>query len=210
MRNYIFDLDGTLINSSEEVMKCFSCAFEKSGYPLDKSRLTPEIIGPPLDEIVQNLAPKLKDKDKIAELVSNFSYFYDNEENDISKIYDGVFEVLEKLKNSNCRLFMATFKPTAPTMRIIHQFNLNYFEDIYTIDKFGEFITKTDMIKIILDKYKLNRSETCMVGDAVSDMSAAKSAGVYAIGALWGYGRNKQPLIENADITLKIITELIK
>lgn len=210
MRNYIFDLDGTLINSSEEVMKCFSMAFEKSEYPLDKSRLTPEIIGPPLDEIIQNLAPEINDKNKIDELVKNFSYFYDNEQNDISKIYDGVYEVLETLQKDNCRLFMATFKPTAPTMRIVSQFNLNYFEEIYTIDKFGEFITKTDMINIILDKYGLDKNETCMVGDAVSDVKSAKSAGVLAIGALWGYGKDKQPLIENSDITLKNIKELLK
>lgn len=210
MRNYIFDLDGTLINSSEEVMKCFSMAFEKSEYPLDKSRLTPEIIGPPLDEIIQNLAPEINDKNKIDELVKIFSYFYDNEQNDISKIYDGVYEVLETLQKDNCRLFMATFKPTAPTMRIVSQFNLNYFEEIYTIDKFGEFITKTDMINIILDKYGLDKNETCMVGDAVSDVKSAKSAGVLAIGALWGYGKDKQPLIENSDITLKNIKELLK
>ena len=210
MRNYIFDLDGTLINSSEEVMKCFSMTFEKSEYPLDKSRLTPEIIGPPLDEIIQNLAPEINDKNKIDELVKNFSYFYDNEQNDISKIYDGVYEVLETLQKDNCRLFMATFKPTAPTMRIVSQFNLNYFEEIYTIDKFGEFITKTDMINIILDKYGLDKNETCMVGDAVSDVKSAKSAGVLAIGALWGYGKDKQPLIENSDITLKNIKELLK
>ena len=210
MRNYIFDLDGTLINSSQEVMKCFSQAFEKSGYPLDSSRLTPEIIGPPLDEIIQNLAPELQDKNKIAELVNNFSYFYDNEIDDISKIYDGVYEVLENLKNNDCKLFMATLKPTAPTLRIIRQFKLDYFEDIYTIDKFGEFITKADMINIIVDKYKLKKEETCMVGDAVSDMSAAKSAGVCAIGVLWGYGKNKEPLIKISDITFESIYDLIK
>ena len=209
-KNYIFDLDGTLINSFDEVKKCFILAFEKAKYPVDRSRLTPEIIGPPLYDIVCNIIPEEKDENKIHQIVKNYNFFYDNEENDISKIYNGVFKVLDNLKKNNCRIFMATYKPDAPTLRIVKQFNFtDYFEEIYTIDKFGEHITKTQMIEIILEKYNLKKSETVMVGDAVSDMVCAKSAGVVAAGALWGYGNEKQPLINNADYTLKSIEELL-
>lgn len=208
MNNYIFDLDGTLINSSKEVLLCMEKAFQQSNYPLDKNRLNHNVIGPPLKEIIKLLAPELEDELKISEIVNNFRELYDNDKNDISEVYRGVYKILTKLKQNGKRLFMATFKPTKPTMRIIEQFGFDCFEEIYTIDKFEKHITKEEMIIDILKKYNLEKSETCMIGDAVSDMKAAKSAGVVAVAATWGYGDNKKPLIENADIVINSIEEL--
>ena len=208
MNNYIFDLDGTLINSSKEVLLCMEKAFLQSNYPLDKNRLNHNVIGPPLKEIIKLLAPELEDELKISEIVNNFRELYDNDKNDISEVYGGVYKILTKLKQNGKRLFMATFKPTKPTMRIIEQFGFDCFEEIYTIDKFEKHITKEEMIIDILKKYNLEKSETCMIGDAVSDMKAAKSAGVVAVAATWGYGDNKKPLIENADRVINLIEEL--
>lgn len=209
MHNYIFDLDGTLINSYNEVMHCFEKAFEKSNYPLDKTRLTPNIIGPPLYDIVTGLVPELKDLEKIEEIIENFCYYYDKKEDDVSCVYDGVYEVLEKLKSNGKRLFMATLKPTNSTNRIIKQFNLDYFEDVYTIDKFGLPISKTKMISDIIEKYELNKSETLMVGDSTTDMISAKNNEIKAIGVMWGYGENKTPLIQESDQVINNIRDIL-
>ena len=208
MHNFIFDLDGTLINSSNEVLNCLEKAFDKANYPLDKTRLSTDIIGPPLKTIINNLAPELENEDKLNEIMKNFRHIYDYDDKDVSEIYSGVYECLDELKNSKCRIFMATFKPTIPTMRIVKQFKLNYFDDIYTIDKFDRHITKEEMLANIIEKYKLNPKETAMIGDAKTDMTAAKMAGITGIGALWGYGSDKSGLIENADFTINTIGEL--
>ena len=207
-KNYIFDLDGTIINSSNEVLLCMELAFDKANYVIDKSMLTPNVIGPPIKQIIQTIAPDLSDENKINEIIANFRSFSDNDEKDISEIYEGIYEVLKNLKSQGCKLFIATFKPKKPTLRIIEQFNLKFFEDVYTIDKFKTHITKEEMISQIIEKYNLDKSQTVMIGDAKTDMTAAKAAGVMAVGALWGYGDDKQPLIDNADITIKEIKEL--
>ena len=209
IKNYIFDLDGTLIDSSKEVIECMYRAFIEANYPVDKSSLTSNLIGPPLNEIIQNIAPELKDENKLSQIMSNFEKIYDNDENDISEIYDGIYEILEKLEADGKKLFMATFKPSAPTYRIVKQFKLNYFEDIYTIDKFDKHITKAEMIEDIIKKYNLNKDETVMIGDALNDIDAAKKAGIKAIGVLWGYGDDKKPLIENADIIINKAEEIL-
>lgn len=208
MRNFIFDLDGTIINSSKEVLLCFEKAFEKSGYKIDKSRLTPNVIGPPLKEILKLIAPDLQDEDMISEIIKNFRQLYDYEENDISEYYQGIQEFLNDAKKENKKLFIATFKPDKPTRRIVEQFKMDMFDDIYTIDKFGKHITKSEMILDILAKYNLKKEETVMIGDAASDVIAAKEAGVTGIGVLWGYGDNKTALRENADIIVENTEEL--
>ena len=209
IRNYIFDLDGTLINSSKEVIECMYKAFVEADYPVDKSKLTSNLIGPPLKQIISNIAPELNDEGKFSEIMFNFRRIYDNDENDISEIYSGVYDVLSALKEKKCRLFIATFKPSAPTFRIVKQFKLNYFEDVYTIDKFEKHITKEEMIKDIISKYNLKKEETVMIGDALNDVMAAKNNGIKAIGALWGYGDDKKPLIENADIVIERAEEIL-
>lgn len=209
-KNYIFDLDGTLVNSSAEVLKCFEKAFEKANFKIDKTRLIPDIIGPPLPEIIKTIVPNIEDENKISEIIQYFRGFYDYSENDISIMYDGIYDLLRDLKNSDCRLFIATFKPQVPTLRLIKKFQLEaFFDDIYAIDKFGEKITKEEMIKDIISTYNLKKEETVMIGDAASDMIAAKQVNIKGIGVLWGYGSDKEPLKQNADYVLCNVGEAL-
>ena len=207
INNYILDLDGTIINSSNEVLLCFEKAFAQSNYKIDKSRLTPNVIGPPLKEIIKLIAPEINEND-IEIVMENFRLIYDYDEHDISEYYSGVLEFLNKAKNSGKKLFIATYKPEKPTRRIEKQFKMNMFEEIYTIDKFGEHITKTQMINDILNKFNLKKEETVMIGDASSDVISAKEAGVTGIGVLWGYGDDKTNLIKNSDYVVKNTQEL--
>lgn len=208
--NWIFDLDGTLVNSSEEVLECFKKAFKASDYEIDESRFTSDVIGPPLRQIIHTLVPELSDEETITRVVTNFRQIYDYDENDISVMYDGMFDLLQQLKKEGKKLFIATFKPTIPTMRLVKNFNLSIFDDIYTIDKFGKQITKSEMIEDIISKYNLDKSRTVMIGDASSDVIAAKDAGVTGIGVLWGYGSDKTKLIENADRIVERAEELLE
>lgn len=207
INNYILDLDGTIINSSNEVLLCFEKAFAQSNYKIDKSRLTPNVIGPPLKEIIKLIAPEINEND-VEIVMENFRLIYDYDEHDISEYYSGVLEFLNKAKNSGKKLFIATYKPEKPTRRIEKQFKMDMFEEIYTIDKFGEHITKTQMINDILNKFNLKKEETVMIGDASSDVISAKEAGVTGIGVLWGYGDDKTNLIKNSDYVVKNTQEL--
>ena len=208
-KNYIFDLDGTLVNSSEEVLLCFKKSFEEAKYKIDLSRLTSDVIGPPLKQIIQTIAPELQDDNKIDEIMRNFRRIYDYDENDISVMYEGIYDLCCDLKKQDCKLFIATFKPTIPTIRLVNKFHLDkLFDDIYTIDKFGTKITKEEMISSIISKYNLEKKQTVMIGDAASDMIAAKGADIDGIGVLWGYGSNKDALIENANHVVNDVKEL--
>ncbi|MBP3821494.1 HAD-IA family hydrolase [bacterium] len=208
-QNYIFDLDGTLINSSEEVLNCFEKAFKEANYDIDNSKLTSDVIGPPLRQIIQTIAPELVDDDKINDIMLNFRRIYDYDENDISIMYDEIYDLLCDLKNKGYKLYIATFKPKIPTMRIVKKFHLDeIFNDVYTIDKFGTKITKEEMILNIISSYNLEKDQTVMIGDALSDMIASKKAGIDGIGVLWGYGSDKEPLKENSKYVVKDVKEL--
>lgn len=208
IKNFIFDLDGTLVNSSNEVLLCFKKAFAASDVKIDEKRLNTDVIGPPLVEIIKLIAPDLKNEDKINEVMQNFRQIYDYDENDITTFYDGIYEFLQKLKKEDKKIFLATFKPMLPTMRIVKKLKLDMFDDIYTIDKFGDKISKTEMIEDIVSKYNLKKEETVMIGDAITDMIAANEANVVSVAALWGYESDKEKLKSFASVAINNIREL--
>ena len=209
IKNYIFDLDGTIVNSSQEILACFKKAFEKSNYEIDETRLTSNVIGPPLTEILKTIAPEIKDEEKLDEIGKNFRKIYDNNNEHFGLMYEGMFDYLNWLKQQDFNVFVATFKPMVPTIRIVKMLRLEaIFDDIYTIDKFGGNFSKEEMVRDILDVYELNAEETAMIGDAPTDMKAGKVNRVKAVGVLWGYGVDKQPLIDAADIVVKNVAEL--
>ena len=148
-----------------------------------------------LSEIKEDPKEDNKDDNKIDEIVQNYKQLYDYDENDISVMYDGIYDLLSELKNSGKNLFMATFKPIVPTMRIIRMFKMeNFFTDVYAIDKFGMYNSKTEMLKDIVKEYKLNPSQTVMIGDAETDVISARKAGIKSVGVLWGYCSDKTNL----------------
>ena len=206
--NYIFDLDGTLINSSEEVLMCLKKAFITANCFIDETLFKSDIIGPPVKDIIKNLTPDIQDEIKLNEVMQNFRLIYDYDENDISVLYSGIEDFIKDLKESGCKLFVATFKPKIPTIRLVNKFFPNVFDDVYTIDKYDKTMTKSEMLEDIISKYGLNKSETVMIGDAQSDMLAAKSVGRAGIGVMWGYSNDKIGLLELADICIQNIEEL--
>jgi phosphoglycolate phosphatase len=201
-------MDGTLMDSSVEVMMCLERAFEAENIEIDKRLLTSNIIGPPMDGIVRSVKNDISKK-QCDKVIDTFRKFYDENDLGCARLYDGVFETLTFLKEQGKRLFIATYKPTQPALHFAKKFKLDMFEDIYTLDKVeGKEITKTFMISDILEKYSLDAKKSVMIGDAIGDVTSAKDNGVFAVAALWGYGDNKQPLLDVCDFAADDIADL--
>jgi len=75
--NFIFDLDGTLADSSDEVLSCLEKAFNNCNVSFDKEKLNTDIMGPSLAEIVKLIKPELKDEKIINDIVVEYRRLYD-------------------------------------------------------------------------------------------------------------------------------------
>lgn len=211
IENFIFDMDGTILNSSTEVLKCLRKAYEETGIAYDASRISTDVIGPPLRGIFQLISPEITDSEVLDRLESVYRKYYDYSEDDSSVLYDGIFDLLNLLNKMNKKLFIATNKPAIPTMRLMKSLGLDFFIDIYTLDKFeNKQINKKMMVKDIIDKYNLDKAKTVMIGDASGDVQAGKINGILSVGVLWGYAKDKKPLIEASDLVVDSVLELIE
>ena len=117
-RHVIFDLDGTLINSSESVLGSFASAFENCNREL-KYPLTEEIIGPPLMETLSNLSGT-KDPSVLELLAQQFKKNYDEEGFLQTKVYPGISVMLGILTRHDICMYVVTNKRIPPTLKILH------------------------------------------------------------------------------------------
>jgi len=186
-RHVIFDLDGTLINSSESVLGSFASAFENCNREL-KYPLTEEIIGPPLMETLSNLSGT-KDPSVLELLAQQFKKNYDEEGFLQTKVYPGISVMLGNLMRHDICMYVVTNKRIAPTLKILHHLGWDhYFVNICCTDSFNELAkSKADLIKHTLEIHNI-KNEVFYIGDTEEDMIASRDAKVPFVFVKWGYG----------------------
>ncbi|MFA7403410.1 MAG: HAD family hydrolase [Pelobacteraceae bacterium] len=187
-RAIIFDLDGTLIDSSPSILHCFDRAITAAGMqpvlPLDSS-----LIGPPLRQTLMKLAgsddPALLDR-----LVDGFKECYDTEGYKATRVYPGVEEMLSGLSSRSIPLAIATNKRCIPTLKILEHLGWErYFCQVGTLDTpTPPHPDKAALISFLLNEMGVTADESLYVGDKWEDGEAARSNGMPFAAAGWGYG----------------------
>jgi phosphoglycolate phosphatase len=189
-KNYIFDLDGTLLDTAHDIIAGFEVAF-KTVLEIEV-KLDTSIIGPPLIETVKKIKPDVSEEE-LAKIMLEFKSHYDVSNYPNTQLYSNVIDVLKKLAQARKSLFIATNKRLIPTMRLLKQFGIiGYFTQIYTSDKDGyPLSTKTQMVdKIIANS--LMKNETCIIGDTSSDIKAGIENQIATYFVKYGYEQQEE------------------
>lgn len=183
---YIFDLDGTLIDSKKIISKCYEKVMNDL-LPDNIKKIDSLIIGPSL----HNTARKLLGESNhylIKEFKEKFIATHDNDLLKEIKMFDYAEDLLSQLYSQGNSLMIATNKRIEPTNIIIDQFGWRkYFIDIFSAN---EFIKKEDGIRLFLEKNSKFK-EIYLIGDTLSDGIAANKLNIKFIKALYGYGKDE-------------------
>ena len=203
-KNFLFDLDGTLIDSAPGIEASFYIAYLKV-YNKACTKIINTFIGPPIDQVLKAVNGETN-LDIINRFVDVFKQHYDTEGYKKSRLYDNVESVLEILVNNKSNLFIATNKRVKPTKLILEYLSLaKYFNHIYCPDILEEkFKNKTDLISHILKSNSLLLNETIMVGDTIHDGLAADENKLDFALVEYGYGE-----YQNSKYKLNNIKQLI-
>lgn len=202
--NYILDLDGTIINSKEEIVSCIKLACEKLNVSINEALLN-DLIGAPIKTILQKSLDSQSQK-YCNEIIKEYRKIYDYKESYSCHLYNGALEFLKELKANNKNIYILTNKPLLPTLKVLDFLKIKqYFNDIYTIDKIENLKTKDEILSFILKERNISSYNTALIGDTINDMIAAKRNNILAISALWGYEKDKNRLIANSDLNLKCL-----
>jgi len=185
--NVIFDLDGTIADSSGDILSALSSAMAETGLsPSGEPDRT--IVGPPVAEMLGRLLPGISEAQRET-AVSAFRRHYDSSSYPGTSLYPGMAETLSRLRSAGVRLFIATNKPEIPTLRVLDALRAGPFDGVVCVNSLpGRKLSKSEMIEKILSDWRLEKDRTLMVGDCDSDILAARRCGVKGAAVLWGYG----------------------
>ena len=207
-RLWLFDFDGTLVDSEPTIKKCYVKVTEKL-MPSRVNFAKNILIGPTLLETAI-LILNNKNKDLVTEFIELFTQEYDQKILLETKPYRYATEVLRYLKNKNDEIFIATNKRGVPTRKLVNFFGWDpLFDWIGCMDEFKEYKNKSELVKNKV-KNKERYEKVYFVGDTINDGITAKENNISFIFAEYGYGEKQnwsEISITNTISSLKDIKE---
>ena len=184
----LFDLDGTLTDPAEGITNSVIYALKKWGIEVSDKRELYCFIGPPLSASFKKYYG-FSEEDALKCVEYYREYFRDRGifEN---KVYEGIPELLQKLRLDGKILILATSKPEVFAKQILDHFDLTKYFDVVAGASMDESRNKkADVIRYALDKAKItDLSRVLMIGDRDQDVIGARINYLDSLGVLYGYG----------------------
>lgn len=184
----LFDLDGTLVNSLEDLTDAINFMLAD----FSKNTLSTAEIVRLVGKGARNLVRRALESDAPADIergLSLFVAFNTAHIADKSRLYPGVRELLETLAANGLRLAAISNKQEALSRLILESLGIaGYFEVICGGDTFPEMKPSPLPLLKVVDGFGLTPGQTIMIGDSINDIQAGKRAGIATIGCTWGYG----------------------
>jgi phosphoglycolate phosphatase len=204
-----FDLDGTLTDPGEGIIRCIQYALEKLGGEVPHARELRSCVGPPLSESFAWLLSK--DDQIIDKAIDLYRERYTTSGIFENAVYPKIPQALEDLRAQGWRLFIATSKPHVFARRVAEHFGIAAaFHGIYGPELHDTRSGKTELIRHVLEQEQLDPAKVWMIGDRAHDTVGARANGVGSIGVLWGYGSRSEHEEVGSEIIVSSVEELVE
>ena len=185
----IFDLDGTLLNTIDDLGNACNHALRTMGYPTHGLLAYPMMVGKGITRLIERALP---DEARTPEIITNarnlFVSFYNDHCCDATIPYKGIPQLLAELNSRGINIAVASNKYDSAVHRII----AHYFPDIRFAAVFGQIEgipTKPvpSIVFEVLTACPTPKSETLLIGDSAVDIETARRACVDSVGVTWGF-----------------------
>jgi HAD superfamily hydrolase (TIGR01509 family) len=184
---YIFDLDGTLLDSAQDICGAIQQVLATTPAPPVSYEFLKGYIGRHLLDTFGAVLPRYT-PEQIDGLIFEYRAVYPARGHKLTRMYPGVVEALSALPG---RKSIATTKGTASTRLILEQFNLlRFFDHVQGTDGFP-YKPAPDVILNALSGLGAEPEDGLMVGDSAADMEAGRRAGVKTCAVRYGYGKRE-------------------
>lgn len=190
----IFDLDGTLLDTLDDIADSINAMLNEYGYPNISRERVRAIIGSGAKKLIADALPeKLSDEEFIKRL-ETYNRIYNASGSPKTKLFGGIKEVLSELKHRGYRLAVLSNKPQHSTDKVAEKY-LSGLDFDFIGGQSDKIKCKPDPAGAlyVLDKLGVKPENAYLVGDGETDVLAAINAGITGIAALWG-NRTKEQL----------------
>lgn len=190
----LFDLDGTLINSIDDLADSVNHTLGALGYPTHETEKYKYFIGNGMRKLIER-ALGASETEVVDRVLEKFMAYYREHSLDKTRPYDGVKELLDALAKKGIISVIVTNKAHAAAVKIGKHF---FGDNIKVYGQREGVPTKPDpaIVNLVLDELRLHKSECIFVGDSGMDMAVGVNSGVTPVGVSWGF-RTKDELWDN-------------
>ncbi len=182
----IFDLDGTIVDTIDDLTAAMNAALTHYGYAAKTTREIAAIVGHSVTYMCQNALPP-KDFDKWRLIRREYDAYYGAHCCDRSRPYEGVLRAMQDLRSAGMRLAVVSNKPHAEAMKVVGTlFPRDCFSMI--LGHMEKFPIKPDPASLlfVLDYFGVSPERAVYVGDSEVDVAFAENAGVDCLTVSWG------------------------
>lgn len=210
-KGVIFDLDGTLVNSLEDISDAMNTVLHELHYPTHTYDAYQYFIGSGLRNLVSKALPSTNNSETdIQNCYDKMITAYRQNCTHKTKAYDGIFDLLAELKSRNIPLSVFSNKADDLTKEVTNAIFPDYFDPVLGLTT--ESLKKPNPSKAIeiSQQWNLKPEEILFVGDSDIDMLTANNANMYAVGVIWGYRTKEELLADGAQLILNNPLDLIE
>lgn len=192
----IFDLDGTLLNTIEDIAAATNHALKKNGYPEHPPESYQKMVGHGLKNLIEQALPKGSDENHIKPVFDDLIAYYMKHPVVKTYAYDGIFKLIEQIELMGIPMSILSNKMHEITVQIVSIiFKNQKFVSVYgSRDSVPKKPDPTSALGIC-GEMKTLPENTLFIGDSGTDIKTAKNAGMPIVAVTWGF-RPKESLIE--------------
>ena len=210
IKGLIFDLDGTLIDSINDICCSLNLAIKEYGYEEVSVDFVRKNTGKGFRKLIEDSLPQVKDPKLIDDITNLYTKKYAEHYNDSTDAYEGMKETLTKLQEKGIKIAANSNKKDLYTKNLMKKI----FPNINFVAVFGEregVTNKPDPTTAneIIGLMGLNKEEVLYVGDSEIDIKTAKNANLKSIGCKWGFRKEEVLIKEGATYIIGSPSEIL-
>lgn len=185
-RGILFDLDGTLMNTSEGILASIRYTTESMGYDPLSDDVMRTFIGPPVRSALKRTY-QLSDAeaDQANEVFRNR---YKDHDLLLASPYEGIMELLKQLKEEGYLVGVATLKREDYAIRLLDHYHISDYCDTICGGDFACKFGKDDVLRLCLNRLNLTSDEVVLIGDTASDGNGARDMNIDFLAVTFGFG----------------------
>jgi phosphoglycolate phosphatase len=191
IQNLLWDLDGTLVDSSRTISRSIEFALNRMGIGWSGRAPVEDVIGAPLFDIFRNEFDMTDGQAHAA--IDLYREHYDSLDQAGTRVYENIREILPRLRTAGYRMFIATVKPTQIAEKVLLDMDLrSCFAGVAGSSMDSRRREKSSIIAHALRKFDLDPARSLMIGDRNQDITGARENGMPVIAVTYGFGSREE------------------
>ena len=210
IRAVLFDLDGTLLNTIDGIALAMNTVLEKHNFPLHSVEEYKKLVGKGVPNLVKKSCPSQTSVETLSQCLKEMETEYERSWQQRTFPYDGVLEMIEALHEKKIILSILSNKPDELTRtNVMALLPFKLFSDVRGAVPDVPVKPAPDGALDISRQVGIAPENWLYLGDTDTDMQTARAAGMYPVGAAWGFRDIKELMENGAETVIKRPTELV-